>query len=293
MNLRGRIGQLGLGVELRRLRQQAGMSLEWVSGALGMSPSTLSRLERGDRTETTLDEVSALLATMRVVGETRTRLMHLATGKNDHGWWETYDPDASDQASAYLALERAAKKITTVQPLLVPGLLQTADYCRTLFTTTGVHESALRARMARRLGRQAILDFSNAPEFVFVLCELTLRQPVGSQLLMAQQIRHIIKDAGRPHVSVLVIPQTVVAHPGLLGGFALLEFEDRPTIIHIETRMSGLFPENRCEVTDYEAAADRLTALALDEQDSITLLHTIADDLETVRRDRTEPQQRL
>jgi transcriptional regulator with XRE-family HTH domain len=283
MTRQGGIGDLGLGMELRRLREQAGMSLEYVSGALGMSQSTLSRLERGGRPETTPEEVSALLGTMRVIGEDRARVMRLATGKSEQGWWEGHDPNASDQVRTYLTFERKAKKITSVEPQLVPGMLQTADYCRTLFKALCVDESKIRVRMAHRLGRQALLDFHDSPEFEFIMCELALRQPFTSQLLMAHQIRHIAAEAQRPQVTVRIVPTSVVAHPGLLGKFSILEFEDEASVVFLEGRMSGMFPQNPAEVADYKLAAEAQAALALDEQGSIELLHTIAEDLERVR----------
>lgn len=284
MTRQGGVGDLGLGMELRRLRQEAGMSLEYVAGALGWSPNTLSRLERGLRQETTPEEVSALLGTMRVIGEDRARVMRMVTGQHEQGWWEGHDPDASDQVRTYLTFERKATKITNIEPQLVPGLLQTADYCRTLFSSIGgVDESKIRQRMAHRLGRQALLDFGTAPEFVFIICELALRQPFTSELLMARQIRHIAAEAERPHVTVRIVPSTVVAHPGLLGGFTVLEFADENPVVFIEGRMSGMFPQNPREVADYKLAARTQADLALDERGSLELLRTIAEDFEKVR----------
>jgi len=251
----------------------------------------LSRLERGGRgAETTPEDVSALLGTMRVIGEDRARVMRLATGKHDQGWWEGHDPNASDQVRTYLTFERKAKKITNVEPQLVPGLLQTSDYCRTLLKALCVDESKIRVRMAHRLGRQALLDFHDAPKFEFILCELALRQPFSSHLLMARQVRQIAAEAARPHVTVRIVPISVTAHPGLLGGFSVLEFEDEGPVVFVEGRMSGMFPQNPAEVADYIVAAETQAALALDEQRSIELMDSIAEDLEKVRvrSDRTD-----
>lgn len=283
MAYQGGIGDLGLGMELRRLRQNAGMSLDYVCGALGMSPSTLSRLERGGRPETTPEEVSALLGIMRVIGKDRARVMRMATGQSELGWWESFDADVQDQVRTYLTLENKASRIVNVEPLLVPGLLQTPDYCRELFQIIRVHPTKIRQRMAHRIGRQALLDHQSSTEFAFIICENVLRQPFGSELLMARQVHHIADEARRPNVSVLVLPASEVVHPGLLGGFILLEFADEPTVVHIEGRRSGMFPENPEEVAEYKLAAETQAALALDEQDSHELLRTIAEDLEKGR----------
>ncbi len=55
----GGVGERGLGMELRRHREKAGLSLEKVGAVLGWSANTMSRLERGLRPDTTTDEVSA------------------------------------------------------------------------------------------------------------------------------------------------------------------------------------------------------------------------------------------
>ncbi|OLF11639.1 hypothetical protein BLA60_11945 [Actinophytocola xinjiangensis] len=67
-------------MELRRLRERANLSRERVGAVFGWSTTTVSRLERGRRTDTTPEEVAALLATMGVVGAERDRAMLMAFG---------------------------------------------------------------------------------------------------------------------------------------------------------------------------------------------------------------------
>jgi hypothetical protein len=100
---------------------------------------------------------------------------------------------------------------------------------------------------------------------------------------MAQQLRNIILHAERPHVMVHVIPIKVAAHPGLLGGFAMLDFAAEPTVVFIEGRQSGMFPENPAEIQEYRLAAELMMDVALSEQESLLLLRSIANDLEGAR----------
>lgn len=279
----GGVGDRGLGMEVRQYRQQAGLSLEKVGSGLSWSANTMSRFERGLRPETTTDEVSAMLAAMGVAGPDRDRLMRMAHGYSDQGWWENTDANLTGQARTYLKFESRARRIVNVEPLLVPGLLQTPDYTRVLLTAFGVDERLITGRIARRMGRQEILSRPDAPEMVFIVSELALRQPVGGYPVMSRQVRHIAEQAERPHVSVRLVPSTVAAHPGLRGGFVMVDFDDEPTVVHIESQMSGLFPENHKEIDLYRVAAERLLELALDEQQSLRVLRTIAEDLEGAR----------
>lgn len=63
----------------------------------------------------------------------------------------------------------------------------------------------------------------------------------------------------------------------------MVEFTDEPAIVFMEGRMSGMFPEKPDEIADYRLTAERLVDLTVDEQQSVRLLHTIAEDLERVR----------
>lgn len=276
----GSVGDRGLGMELRYYREKAGMSCAQVGAVLGWSANTISRLERGLRPETTAEEVSAILAAIGVTGAERDRIMRMAKGYREQGWWEGNKVDLTDQARTYLKFEARAIRIIDVEPLLVPGLLQTADYCRALFDACGVDPMQLEGRVARRLGRQAILTKPGAPELLFLVSELALRQPVGGPIVMARQVRRMIEEAERPNVSIRVVPSSVAAHPGMLGGFVVVEFADEPAVVHIEGRMSGMFPENPAEIADYRLATERFTELTADERQSVRLLHAIAEDLE-------------
>lgn len=279
----GGVGDRGLGMKIRQYRQRAGLSLEKVGSGLSWSANTMSRFERGLRPETTTDEVSAMLVAMGVAGPDRDRIMRLAHGYSDQGWWENNDANLTEQARTYLKFESRAKRITNVEPLLVPGLLQTPDYTRVLLNAFGVEEQWITARIARRMGRQEILTRPDAPELVFIVSELALRQPLGGYRVMSRQIRHIAEQTERSQVSVRVIPANVVAHPGLLGGFVMLDFADEASVVFVEGRQSGMFPENPREVDEYRLAAERLMDLAIDKQKSLALLRSIAEELEGAR----------
>lgn len=272
-----------LGMELRRFREDAGLSLDTVAAVLDWSASTLSRMERGGRPETTPEEVSALLACMQVRGADRIRTMRLARSRHDQGLWEAVDPTVTDQARIYLTFESTASRIVNVEPLLVPGLLQTSEYCRALFEGIGAEKDQISGRMARRLGRQELLARANCPELVFVIGEAALRRPLPTRLLMARQVRHVVEQTERPKLSVRVMSESVAAHPALLGSFAALEFEDEPPLAFIDGRVSGVFPENPDEIAAYMLDAERILDSAFGEQESVDLMLTIAEDLERAR----------
>lgn len=280
----GTVGERSLGMEIRAKRVARGLSLDKVGDVLGWSANTMSRFERGQRPDTRAEEVSAMLAAIGVTGADRDKLMRMAGGHTGQGWWEPSFTHLADQADTFLRLESQAIRILSVQPLLVPGLLQTADYCHALMVGTGVPAADIEGRIARRLSRQALLTRAEPPELEFIVSELMLRQPVGGTTVMARQVRHVAEAAERKQVTVRVIPTNVTAHPALSGAFSILEFADAPSVVHVDGRMSSLFPENPQEVEAYRLAVGRLRDLALAETESRELLQAVAEDLENETR---------
>jgi transcriptional regulator with XRE-family HTH domain len=279
----GGVAERGLGMEIRQLRQKARLSMEEVGEVLDWSANTISRLERGLRPDTKPEEISALLAAMGVKGKDRDRIMRIAFGNRNQGWWEDQSDALPLQDRTFLKFERRATRIFNVQPLLVPGLLQTADYCRALLRAFGYAEEELESKIARRLGRQAILSRPQPPEAEFIVTELLLRQPVGGPAVMARQVRRIIDEAERPHITVRIIPVEEAVHPALDGPFLILDFAEEPSIVMVGLRRSAVYPENREELETYMLAAERLTRQALDEEKSLRMLRSIAKDLERAR----------
>jgi hypothetical protein len=86
------------------------------------------------------------------------------------------------------ALERRTDHIRAFQPLVIPGLLQTAEYAQTIMRLSADYsEEDVEAGVAARLERQSIL-FSDAHQFEFLLHENAFRTRLGSPKMMRAQI---------------------------------------------------------------------------------------------------------
>jgi transcriptional regulator with XRE-family HTH domain len=126
MGQRQGVAVRGIGLELLRHRKESDKTLEQVAGQLGVSISTLSRLENGKR-EPTREDVAAILAVLGVTGAEKDRLIDLARGGIGSSGMVEQSP-VSGRRPAYQNFERDATVITNFQPLLVPGLAQTPAY---------------------------------------------------------------------------------------------------------------------------------------------------------------------
>lgn len=269
----------GLGIELQRLRRRAALSCKAAGEQLGWSASKVSRLETGHRGITS-EDVSALLVVYGITGAERDRLLGMAQRADEPGWWATGDQRLTDQSRMFLNLESGATSIADVELTLVPGLLQTPEYVRALMVAAGVPDQDIEPRVARRLGRQAILSRERPPRLHAILDEAVLRRAMGGAEVMARQLRHLIDAARRPHIAVQVVPFAVGGHAAIDGSFVLLEFDSAPSVVHLEGKSSGLFLERGDEVAAYTIAVEQLRALALSEDESRQLIEQVAVELE-------------
>jgi transcriptional regulator with XRE-family HTH domain len=269
----------GIGFELERYRKAAGLNLQQVGDGLGVSASTISRLENGKR-EPSVEEVASILAVIGVTGAERDRLLDQARGGSGLGLVEGSNPTV--QSRMYLNFETRATVITNFELILVPGLVQTAEYAFASISAIMVDEDEpdIEARVARRMARQAILARRTPPQLNLIVTEAALRLPIGGPKVMARQVRHLAELTERSTVSTRVIPADVVGHAGLLGQFVILEFATDPTVVFVEDRATGLFLDEPDRVANYRLTVEKLADVALDERGSLRLMASIARDLD-------------
>lgn len=266
-----------LGAELRDLRHDRKLSTRDVGDRLGWSASTVSRVETGGRT-TKSEDVSALLVVYNITGAERDRLLDMAREADQPGWWETSRPGLPSQLTALIGFESQAVRITDVCTVLMPGLLQTPEYTRAVMAGGLIPNPDAETRVATRMGRQVVLSRPEPPELLAIVDEAALRRPVGGQTVMAEQLRHAVKVAERPNVTVRVLPFERGAHTGLDGPYVVLKFAKASTIVHLEHKQSGIFLDEPQDVEPFLAATVTLAEAALDPAASEKFILSVADE---------------
>jgi len=268
----------GLGAELRSIREERRLSGTKIANQLGWPQSKISKIENGKQSIRAAD-VASLLAVYGVVGQERERLIEKAESSDEPGLWEKQS-GMSRESRTLIQLEAEAIGIFNLEPLVLPGLLQTPDYIRALMTTGGIPEEDAEVRTAARLGRQALLSRQAPPHIEFVIDECALRRPLLPPRLMARQLRHIIEATERPSVTVQVLPLSLGGHRGLDGPFMLLEFAKLRPVVHVEHKISAFFLEDEQETSFYRHEADSLRETALNPAESVDFVADIARELD-------------
>src|SRR4051794_8630577 len=110
--------------------------------------------------------------------------------------------------------EETAATIKVNVPTLIPGLLQTEAYARTL-VLAGHYASGVEEIVAERLRRQTILDRKNPPRLLAIFDEMALRRMVGGAEVMRDQLGKVQEAMARSHITVQVVPVRTAAHAGL------------------------------------------------------------------------------
>ncbi|MFI6049607.1 helix-turn-helix domain-containing protein [Streptomyces violascens] len=251
------------GSELRRLREAAGLTQEALGGIIFVTGSLVGQIETTHKVPTRdfSERVDAGLGTDGMFS----RLVGLVLRSQLPTWFQPYAD-----------LEARATYISTFQPQLVYGLLQTPEYARAVL---GVRtEGDLDARVAARMERQRILERANPPLMWVVMSEAVLHQEIGGREVMRNQLAHLLDLGTREWVNLQILPFEVGAHAGLMGGFNLLRFEDDPEIVYTEDFVQGHMTANPTAFKEGSLRYDHLQAAALSVEDSTALIARVMEE---------------
>ncbi|TDQ53571.1 helix-turn-helix domain-containing protein [Actinorugispora endophytica] len=267
-----------LGVELRRLRENAGLTGEEAAERMSWSGSKLSRIERG-QVSSNSDDVRDLLELYAVTDPGITQaLILLARESRRRGWWHVYGDVMPERFDVYLGLEPEAHALRFYHPQLVPGLFQTQEYTRALLEAhpAPVEPHEVSRRTELRLRRQALLTKEDPPNVWVVLDEAAVHRVIGGPIVMAEQLQHLDRMSRLSHITLQVLPFDRGAHPGLNGAFDILEFREpdiyAPRLVHLENLTSSLYVEKAKEVRFYSVAFEHLRTAALHPEETRGLL---------------------
>ncbi|MFD3455842.1 helix-turn-helix domain-containing protein [Streptomyces sp. NPDC058691] len=259
-----------LGSELRKLREQKGMTAEEVAARLLVSQSKISRLENGRRSISQRDVRD--LCGVYGVDDARLvdSLMNMARESRQQGWWHAF---GDVPYSVYIGLETEAESLRVYDSLVVPGLLQTRNYAAAVIegTLPEATPEQIEKRIEIRLRRQERVTDPDIPlRFWVVMDESALRRVVGSKDVMREQLEYLTQMSGQAHVTVQVLPYDAGAHPGMSGNFAILEFADATdsSVVYIEGVTSDLYLEKPTDVHGYSVMYEHLRAQALSAEAS-------------------------
>lgn len=273
-----------LGMELRALREGAGLTSQQAAEELGCSQSKISRMETG-KSPMTARDVRDLLGLYGIQDQGQSeRLMGLAREARERGWWAEFGSWLPSGFDTYAGMEAAAASVRAYQAQLIHGLLQTEDYARAVLRALRPEDTreSVEKLVEFRLARQSQLTRAEAPLRLWVILEEeVLKRPVGGPAVMQAQLQRILEASDEPTITIQVLPTARGAHAGLDGSFSLFEFPEPGDldVAYVGGQVGTVFIEKIDEVRRFVTRFDHLRAAAFDMSETADMIRDIARDM--------------
>jgi len=273
-----------LALRLRRRREQLGIDVKFITGAMDFTRNYWSAVEN-ERKLLSEDALVKLLDLLEFDKDERRELLELRTFAKQRGWWTQYAGLLDANGQRLYGLEAGADGIRDYESLVVPGLLQTPDYARAIMTPdVTVRQVEVDQLVELRMQRRQYLTGETPLHLTALISEAVLRQEIGGLDVHRRQLQHLV-DAMEEHsntIEIRVIPFTV-SWCSLFGGATLhmIDFEDPnlPTQVWQETVTARGFVDDRTLVRDITTAYSDTFRLTLTVQESLSMIRRRIEEL--------------
>lgn len=228
-----------VGAQLALFRAAAGYTQAQLAPMVIISQAKLESIEQGRRplTLSLAQEFDRILDTK---GALEVAVTHLP----DLGAFPAW-------VAPYIDHEREAMALCFWANQVVPGLLQTEEYARAVFRSRVplLDDDEVEMQVAARIDRQEIFQRRLPPETSFVIAEAVLRDHLGGRGVYDGQVRHLLRMADDPGVSIQVMPFGRTAHAGLDGPFVVFETPEHEHLAYTETQRGSQLVQDPSEVS--------------------------------------------
>lgn len=273
--------QMRLAAELRRLRDAAGLTAREAATMLGVSSAQISQIESGltGVSEQRLRRMAAnysctdpdLVDALATVATDRTR-----------GWWEKYRGTLPTPFLDLAELEQHALFLREVAMLYIPGLLQTEDYTRAVYSyrVPELPSDDTELRVGFRMQRKALLENPTAIPYEGVIHEAALRIRVGNRASCRVQLSHLLAVSEAGTAVVRVIPFDL---DGFAGATSTMKYAGGPvpqldTVVR-DAPHGTAFIDSAAQLCTFRRLFRRVETVALEPARSRDFIHKLAKEL--------------
>ncbi len=250
------------GAVVQALREHAGLSRAQLAALVGYSKHTVASVELGrrmpdpafvERAERALGNTGALTRAAR----------HLSRQPGLASWFRRW-----------ARLERTAISLHTYESRLIPGLLQTEAYARTLFgeRLPPLTDEQMEAQVAARLKRQRLLTGRPNTSYSFIIEEHVFLRRTGGAEVTRELIDHVLACAEPRNIQFQVVPMRRHVHSAMDGPIRLLETPSNRWFGYCEGQESGQFIFDPQVVSTLHMRYAKLRSQAMTYEESVGLL---------------------
>ncbi|MEU1826149.1 helix-turn-helix transcriptional regulator [Streptomyces abikoensis] len=274
--------QRRLAVEMRRLREQAGISIQEAAAMLAADRTMISNIEAG-RTGLSEERVRQLACHYKCPDTALIdALAAMAGGRRTRPWWDEYRGKLPDGHLDVSEIEHYATRIRTAQTVHVPGLFQTEDHARAIFefTVPKLPRLEVELRVAHRMGRQTVITGDDPKPYTGIIHEAALRLEFGGRDVARKQLNYLAEAADRANVTLRVIPFSAGGFPGADQSILYAEGPvPQVDTVHLDTALGAQFINAPTPLANYRALLDLMESSALPPDASQSFIRSIARDL--------------
>jgi transcriptional regulator with XRE-family HTH domain len=270
-----------LAAELRKLRDSAGLAARDAARLLGVSHVQISHIESG-LTGVSEERLRRLAANYACSDDALIHALAVMATDRTRGWWEEY---RGRLPTAYLdlsELEHHASRRWDVDFLHIPGLFQTQDYARALFSYVNPEfpESEVALRVEHRMKRRIIIERPEPTPYEAVIHEAALRIRVGDRSAARGQLARVLELSEADHVTVRVIPFDL---DGFAGAGSAMVYAGGP-IPKLDTVVRDgphgtAFIDAEAQLGHFRTLFRTLEAASLEPERSRDFIHKLAKEL--------------
>ncbi|MEE1737676.1 helix-turn-helix transcriptional regulator [Streptomyces sp. BE147] len=250
------------GEVVKAFRKRAGLTQEQFAPLVRYSVPTIASIEQGrrfpppafvDRAESVLDAFGAI----------RGAAKHLSRRPGLASWFRVW-----------ARLEAEAVSLNTYECRLIPGLLQTEAYTRTLFANRlpPLDDEQIEAQMAMRAQRQRLLHDRPNTAYSFIVEEHLFLRQMGGPEVTRDLIDHVTDLAELRNVEIQLMPLVRRDHAGMDGPMQLCETPDHRWFGYSEGQESGQLMSDLKVVSTYLMRYARMRSQAHSLEYSLSLL---------------------
>lgn len=257
--------------EVKRLRVRRGWSQEALGKRIGFSGEMVSKVETG-RNAPSPDFADGLD-------------LH-AFPELEGVFKELLDRAGEWQFRTYAEAEQGAEVIRIWNPLLVPGLGQTARYARTVLDSWRAIDGDQKVEdaLVARLERQQILGRDLPPSVQMILDESVLYRNVGGAEVMLEELQYLLELSERPRVTIRVLPVGADTLAGNMGALSILSFPGESIgMVYLETADYGETTRNPRRIARNTLTYETIQSEALSARASRELIRKVASETWTLK----------
>jgi transcriptional regulator with XRE-family HTH domain len=271
-------------LRLRERREQLGLGIKDITDTLGFTRNYWSAIEN-ERKIIPANTLRSLFDILEFDDAERHQLVELREVAKTRSWWNKYSALFDEKLQRLYGLERGAQAIRGYDTLLIPGMLQTADYARAIISNDiTVRQVEVEQRVEVRLLRQQRLNDENPLELKVILSEAALKQQVGGPAVLKDQLSHLLHviEQHPNNVDIRVIPFTATPCNLLTSGtLHLLDFQSPrlPRAAWTETVMTWSIVTDPNQVREITMVFNDALERTLGHEESKTIIERYRKEL--------------